>query len=204
MAKTKAKPKTAKTKAPVTNAAKTTRAATTKGATKATKKKGATARAATKATVKRFRVLLERHVTSEATGIRIPFDAQQVFGTRARVPVRGTINGYAFRGSIFPVGDGTHYMVVRRELREAAGVRGGQTIAVTLERDDEPRTVTPPADLARALKGNKDARAAWDKLSYTHQREYAEHIEDAKRPETRQRRIEKSIGMLAAGKKEPR
>ncbi len=102
--------------------------------------------------VKRFRVLLERHVTSEATGIVIPFDVPKVFGTRARVPVRGTINGYAFRGSIFPVGDGTHYMVVRKELREAAGVRGGQTIAVTLERDDEPRTVTPPADLARALK----------------------------------------------------
>ena len=188
--KAKTKKKTA-TKAPVTKAkateAKTARAATKKAATKATK---------------RFRVLLERHVTSEATGIRIPFDAQQVFGTRARVPVRGTINGYAFRGSIFPVGDGTHYMVVRKELREAAGVRSGQTIAVTLERDDEPRTVTPPADLARALRQNKDARAAWDKLSYTHRREYAELIEGAKRPETRQRRIEKTLSQLIAGKKE--
>ena len=178
----------AKTKAPVTNAAKTTRAATTtKGATKATK---------------RFRVLLERHTTSEATGIVIPFDVPKVFGTRARVPVRGTLNGYAFRGSIFPVGDGTHYMVVRKELREAAGVEGGQTIAVTLERDDEPRTVTPPADLARALKGNKEARAAWDELSYTHRREYAELIEGAKRPETRARRVEKAISQLLAGKKE--
>lgn len=195
MATTKAK--TAEKKAPVTKA-KTAKAKTAGAATK----KGATAKAATKATVKRFRVLLERHVTSEATGIRIPFDARKVFGTRARVPVRGTINGHAFRGSIFPVGDGTHYMVVRRELREAAGVEGGQTIAVTLERDDEPRTVTPPADLARALKGNKAARAAWDKLSYTHRREYAEAIEGAKRPETRQRRIEKTLSQLIAGKKE--
>ena len=167
----------------------------------ATTKKGATKKAATKAT-KRFRVLLERHATSEATGIVIPFDVLKVFGTRARVPVRGTLNGYAFRGSLFPVGDGTHYMVVRKELREAAGVEGGQTIAVTLERDDEPRTVTPPADLARALRQNKDARAAWDKLSYTHRREYAELIEGAKRPETRARRVEKALSQLAAGKKE--
>ena len=188
--------KTTKKKAPVTKA-KTAEAKTAR----ATKKKEATAKAATKAT-KRFRVLLERHVTSEATGISIPFDVPKVFGTRARVPVRGTINGYAFRGTIFPVGDGTHYMVVRKELREAAGVKGGQTIAVTLERDDEPRTVTPPADLARALRRDKDARAAWDKLSYTHRREYVELIEGAKRPETRARRVEKALSQLAAGKKE--
>jgi hypothetical protein len=195
MATTKAKTKAA-TKAPATKAtatgAKTARAATKKGAAK---------KAATKAT-KRFRVLLEKHVTSEATGIVIPFDVPKTFGTRARVPVRGKINGYAFRGSLFPVGDGTHYMVVRRELREAAGVRSGQTIAVTLERDDEPRTVPPPADLARALKRDKHARAAWDKLSYTHRREYAELSEGAKRPETRQRRVEKTISQLLAGKKE--
>lgn len=192
MATTKAKTKTAKTKAPMTKAAKKTRPET----------RPATTKGATKTAAKRFRVLLERHVTSEATGIRIPFDARKVFGTRARVPVRGTINGHAFRGSIFPAGDGTHYMVVRRELREAAGVEGGQTIAVTLERDDEPRTVTPPADLARALKQNKAARAAWDELSYTHRREYAELIEGAKRPETRARRVAKTISQLAAGKKE--
>lgn len=155
-----------------------------------------------KPATKRFRVLLEKHETSEATGIEIPFDAQKVFGTRARVPVRGTINGYAFRGSIFPMGGGKHYMVVRKQLREAAGVRGGETISMTLERDDEPRIVTPPDDLARALKANRDAQAAWDKLSYTHRREYAEAVEGAKRPETRERRIEKTISQLAAGKKE--
>ena len=184
--------------------ATTTKAKTTKTATKTAAKsatKSAT-KAATKTATKRFRVLLEKEKNSEATGIVVPFDAQAVFGTRARVPVRGTINGYAFRGSLFPVGDGTHYMVVRKELREAAGVRGGQTIADTLERDDEPRTVTPPADLLRALEGNRDARAAWDKLSYTHRREYAELIEGAKRPETRARRVEKTISQLLAGKKE--
>ena len=79
-----------------------------------------------------------------------------------------------------------------------------QTVPVTMERDTEPRVITPPADFARALKSNKDAQATWDKLSYTHRREHVEHIEEAKKPETRLRRIEKSVAALAAGRKEPR
>lgn len=163
------------------------------------------AKAAPRGTEKpqRFRVELEMEEGSVATGFGVPFDVQKVFGTRARVPVRGTINGAPFRTSLFPMG-GRHIMVVNQKLRAAAGVGPGQTVAVTLERDDEPRVVTPPADFARALKADEAARATWEKLSYTHRREYAEHIEDAKRPETRQRRIEKSIRMLAEGRKEPR
>src|SRR5215207_8334299 len=78
-------------------------------------------------------------------------------------------------------------------------VRGGETVPVTMERDTEGRVITPPADFARALKSNKEARAVWDQLSYTHRREHARHIEESKKPETRARRIEKSIALLAAG-----
>ncbi len=131
----------------------------------------------------------------------LPFDVEKVFGTRARVPVRGTINGFPFRSSIFPTGDGHHYMVLNKEVRAGAKVKGGDTISVQMERDDEPRTITPPAELARALKANKAAHAAWEKLSYTHQKEYASAVEEAKRPETRARRVEKTITELAAGKK---
>ncbi|HEV3470272.1 MAG TPA: YdeI/OmpD-associated family protein [Pyrinomonadaceae bacterium] len=151
----------------------------------------------------RFRVQLETQAGTELAAFGVPFDVQKVFGTRARVPVRGTINGTPFRSSLSPMG-GRHIMPVNRKLREAAGVRGGETVTVTMERDTEPRVVTPPEDFARALRSNKDARANWEKLSYTHQREYAEHVEDAKRPETRQRRIEKSIALLAAGGEGPR
>ena len=152
-------------------------------------------------TARRFRVRLEQHERSEATIINIPFDVENTFGTRARVPVRGTINGFAFRSSIFPSGDGTHYMVVNKGVRAGAGVKGGQMVSVVIERDEEPRTVTPPADFARSLKANKRAREAWDKLSYTHRKEHARAIEEAKRPETRQRRIEKAIAQLAEEKK---
>ncbi|MBA3322625.1 MAG: DUF1905 domain-containing protein [Pyrinomonadaceae bacterium] len=118
---------------------------------------------------KHFRVLLEKHEHSEATGITIPFDVFKVFGTRARLPVRGTINGHPFRSSLSPMG-GCHMMPVNKELRAGANVKAGDTVAVALERDDEPRTITPPADLARALQSNKVAQAAWDKLSYTPER----------------------------------
>jgi Bacteriocin-protection, YdeI or OmpD-Associated/Domain of unknown function (DUF1905) len=179
---------------------------TTKAATKtATKKAGAkaSAGAAAKSAVKRFRVLVEREEGSEVCGISIPFDVEKTFGTRGRVPVRGTLNGAPFRSSLFPMG-GCHFMPINRKLREASGVRGGETVPVTIERDTEERVITPPTDLARALKSNTEAQATWDKLSYTHRREHVEHIEDAKKPETRQRRLEKSIALLAAGKKEPR
>jgi hypothetical protein len=179
--------------------------ATKKAATKsgARAPEAATKKAA-KSTVKRFRAVVERREGGEVCSINIPFDVEKTFGGRNRVPVRGTINGAPFRSSVFRMGGDCHFMVVNRRLREAAGVTGGETVPVRMERDDAPRTVTPPPDFARALKASKEARATWDKLSFTHQREHVEHIEGAKKPETRQRRIENSIQLLAAGKKETR
>ena len=153
------------------------------------------------ATKKRFRVLLEKYEGMDATSFHIPFDVKEAFGTRARVPVRGTINGFPFRSSIFPEREGRHYMVVNRETRAGANLKGGEEIDVVMERDEEPRTITPPPDLARALKANREARAAWEKLSYTHQKEYAKAIEGAKKPETRERRIERALTELSAGKR---
>ena len=74
-------------------------------------------KAAAKSPVKRFRAKLEQDDSSTATAVTIPFDVEKTFGTRARVPVRGTINGFPFRTSIFPMG-GCHLMVVNRQLRE--------------------------------------------------------------------------------------
>lgn len=175
--------------------------AATKPKTKTAAKKS-TKKSAPQGTEKpqRFRIKLEGYEGSEAAGFCVPFDVPKVFGTWARVPVRGTINGTPYRSPISPMRGG-HLMVVNRKLREASGVGAGQT--VTMERDTEPRVVTPHEDFARAIRADRAARAAWEKLSYTHQREYAEHVADAKRPETRQRRIEKSIALLAAGRKEP-
>lgn len=153
------------------------------------------------ATKKRFRVLLESHMGTQAAWFYIPFDVPEAFGTRARVAVRGTLNSHPFRSSVFPTGDGRHYMVVNKEMREAAKVEAGDTVSFLMERDDEPRVVTPPPELARALRANKAAKGVWDKLSYTRRKEYAQSVADAKRPETRARRIEKAITELSAVKK---
>src|SRR5215211_2336453 len=148
-------------------------------ATKASAKKTASKTVA-KSPVKRFRAVVERKEGGEVCSIDIPFDVEKTFGARGRVPVRGTLDGAPFRSSVFRMGGDCHFMVVNRRMREASGVSGGEAVSVTIERDTEPRVITPPADFARALKANKEARAVWDKLSYTHRREHVENVEGAK------------------------
>lgn len=151
----------------------------------------------------RFKVKLERHKDSQVLHVYLPFDVSGAFGTRARVAVKGTINGFPFRSSIFPMGPtggGRFYMVVNREMREGAKVKGGDIAEFVMEKDDAPRTIETPAELVKALRANQAAKDAWDKLSYTHRKEYVQAIEEAKKPETRRRRIEKAIEMLAASK----
>jgi hypothetical protein len=126
----------------------------------------------------------------------IPFNVEKTFGAKGRVAVRGTINGVAYRSSIMPRGDGTHYMAVNQTIRAAAGAGIGDTVKVVMEPDTATRTVTVPPYLKTAL-----AAAAHDKtfaaLSYSHRKELVDWIAQAKKPETRARRIEKCLQMLA-------
>jgi bifunctional DNA-binding transcriptional regulator/antitoxin component of YhaV-PrlF toxin-antitoxin module len=132
--------------------------------------------------------------TLEGPGVEVPFDVRAEFG-RARPPVRGTIEGVPFRSTVMVYG-GRSYLGFRRELREEAGVDDGDTVTIEVERDDEPRVVTVPDDLAAALARDPAAQAKWDRLSYTHRREHVEAIEAAKREETRRRRVEGALDML--------
>lgn len=141
-----------------------------------------------------FETTLEKHESMDATGIYIPFDVEQVFGAK-QVPVKVLINGIENRSTIVRRG-GKYMMVVPKHFRDAAGVKAGETITVEMERDTEPRTVEPPPDLLDALNENAQAKAVWEKLSYTHQKEYANAVLESKKPETRSRRIEKTIEEL--------
>ncbi len=118
------------------------------------------------------------------------------FGVRGRVPVTGSLNGYKFRSSIFPTGDGAHFMAVNREVRAGAGVAVGDRVKVAMELDTKPRTVALAPDVNKALSKSKAVRASFDKLSYTHRKEYVEWIEAAKRQETRACRIEEVVKRL--------
>jgi hypothetical protein len=123
--------------------------------------------------------------------IPIPFDPKAVFG-RVRAPVKVTLNGYTYRSTIAAMG-GPPGIPLRRSNREAAGLEGGETLEVRLDLDMDIREVKPPADLLRALKTAPPAWHRWRELSYSHQREYAESIDGAKKPETRLRRIQAAV-----------
>ena len=128
--------------------------------------------------------------------IPVTFDPKPVFG-KVRAPVKVTLNRYTYRSTIADMGNGP-CIPLRRSNREAAGLEGGEKLNVTLQLDEEKREVKPPAELVKALKAAPPAWDRWRELSYSHQREYAESIEQAKKPETRARRIDGAVRMIAA------
>jgi len=143
-------------------------------------------------TAQRFETVLERR--GQGAVVVVPFDVRAEYG-QARPPVRGTVNGHPFRTTV-AVYSRRFYLGFRREVREAAGIDFGDTVTIDLERDDEPREVAVPDDLAAALASDPGARETWDRLSYTHRREHVEAIEEAKREDTRRRRIEAALALL--------
>jgi hypothetical protein len=134
--------------------------------------------------------------------IPLTFDPKSVFG-KVRAPVKVTVNGYTYRSTIAAMG-GPPCIPLRKSNREAAGLEGGETIRVRLDLDEEKREITPPADLARALKAVPPAWERWQELSYSHQREYVEAVEEAKKPETRARRINGAVEMIRVRPKRKR
>jgi hypothetical protein len=133
-----------------------------------------------------------------ATGIEIPSAVVEALGSGKRPPVTVTINGYSYRNTIAVMG-GMFLVGVSAEHRAGAGVKAGDMLDVMLTVDTAPREVEVPADFATALANDKVAKAAFDKMSYSHKRQHTLAIEDAKTAETRARRIEKSIAMLNQG-----
>jgi hypothetical protein len=131
----------------------------------------------------------------------VPFDAREVFG-QARPPVRGTVNGTQFRGRL-AVYDGVAVLGLRREIREAARIDAGDAVDVVLEFDDAPREVQLPAELVAVLAQDDEARAAFHALAFTHQREYAAWVGEAKRQETRDSRAARVAQILRGDTKHP-
>ena len=145
-----------------------------------------------------FETVLIKHDKLDATGIEIPFDVEAVFGAK-RVPVKAVINKTEYRGSIVRMG-GKYMLGIPKAFREAAGINAGEHIVVTVERDTAERTVAVPDDFAAALASG-GLRETFDAMSYTHRKEHVRAIEEAKAPETRLRRIEKAVNMIAATRK---
>ena len=131
-------------------------------------------------------------------GIVVPEEIALSFDRGKRVPVVVTIDGgYSYRNTITRMG-GQYLISFNAETRKATGRGAGDEVEVTLEVDDQPRTVEPPEALAAALADNPDAAKTWSALSYSKQRQHAESIAGAKTEETRQRRLAKTLGALTA------
>ena len=144
-----------------------------------------------------FSVELER-VGKSSARLRVPVDLKDIYG-RARPPLKVTIGEHTWRTTPGVYG-GVAYIGLNKGVRSAAGVDAGDRVRVTMELDSEPRTVAVPADLEAALRADPEATAAFAKLSFTHQREYVEWVEEAKRSETRARRIERTVDGVRQGK----
>jgi len=108
------------------------------------------------------------------------------------------IAGQPYRGSLMPMGDGTYCLGVLKSIQAAAGVGSGDAVEVSLELDIAPRVVEPPPDLARVIAVDEKMSASWEKLSFTNKKEMARSLEEAKKPETRERHLKAAIAKLRA------
>ena len=130
------------------------------------------------------------------TLVPVPRQVAAKLGLKGMPKVHAVIAGQPYRGSLMPMGDGTYCLGVLKSIQEAAGVKQGDTVTVELELDKAPRVVELSADLAKAIARDKKASAAWDKLSFTNKKEMARGLEEAKKPETRERRLAAAIAQL--------
>jgi Bacteriocin-protection, YdeI or OmpD-Associated/Domain of unknown function (DUF1905) len=131
-------------------------------------------------------------------GLEVPPGVVEALGGGKRPRVTITINGHSWKSRV-AIMRGRYLLGLSNANRQAAGVATGDEVEVEVEFDAEPPVVAEPADFARALDADPVARAAYDRLAYSHKREHVRAIETAKKPETRRRRIEKAVAMLRAG-----
>ena len=134
-----------------------------------------------------------------ATGIQVPNEVVESLGAGKRPPVRVTINGYTYRNTIAVMG-GMFMVGVAAEHREKARVAGGDQIDVEIELDTAPREPAVPLDFSTALATEPAARRSFESLSYSRKQAIVLPIEQAKTPETRQRRIDKALVALKEGR----
>ncbi len=130
--------------------------------------------------------------------VPVPRDVAARLGLKGMPKIQAVIAGQPYRGSLMPMGDGTYCLGVLKSIQAAAGVGFGDTVEVMLDLDTAPRLITPPPDLARALARDKKMALRWDKLSFTDKKEMALSLTEAKKPETRERRLAVALEKLRA------
>jgi hypothetical protein len=144
----------------------------------------------------------EASVGTGGAYVLFPYDVEKEFGTKGRVAVKATLCGAPYAGSLIKYGQPQHMLCVLRSIRDQIGKGPGDTVDVVVWKDEEARTVEIPVAFKTLLK-KEGLLTGFEKLSYTHRKEYVRWIEEAKKEETRQNRITKAIAMLRTGVKTP-
>jgi len=149
----------------------------------------------------KFKATIQAGIGGGAAVI-FPYDVEKEFGTRARVAVKSTFDGVPYIGSLVRCGATSHMLGVLKDIREQIGKGPGDVIEVEVWKDEAERTVEAPAEFQR-LMNREGLLAVFEKLSYTNRKEYCRWITEARKEETRQMRLARSIEMLRKGVKTP-
>jgi len=149
---------------------------------------------------RKFKAKLKRPDTPGSwTYVDVPCDVEQVFGHKGQVKVKGTIDSYPYRSSAMPNGDGSHFLVVSKTIRDNIGAKQGDSVQVVMDVDTHPCTAEIPDDFQQALDRQSVAKAIFEKFSYSRQSEYVAWIESAKTDKTRISRIQSAVDRIARG-----
>lgn len=140
---------------------------------------------------------------TEALSIDFPFDVFELYGAKGQVKVKVTYDGVPYQGSLAKMGTDCHWLLVRKDIRKLIGKNAGDTVKVTVQRDLEERMVDMPDELIALLAEHPPLQQFFDQLSFTNRKEYARWISDAKRPETKAKRLVETLEKLQLGKKNP-
>ncbi len=143
-----------------------------------------------------FDALIIKHDSIDAAFIEFPYDVEKEFGVKGQVKVNAFFDGYEYRGSLAKMGHHCHCLGITQKIRKEINKQPGDTVHVVLTKDEVARIVEIPEDFRKSLDENEKAKEAFSRLSYTKQREMTLWIASAKKMETREKRIEKSMEQL--------
>ena len=150
-----------------------------------------------------FNAVIEKHDNMDAAYIKFPYNVHEIYGVRGQVKVKAWFDGVLYRGSLATMGYGFHFLGVTKAIRKKIGKQPGESVHVIIERDFEERIIDIPEDLLVLLNQNPEIKEYFNSLAFSHRMEYSNWILEAKKTETRQNRLLKTIELLAIKKKNP-
>ena len=150
----------------------------------------------------KFSAIIQQNGEMNAAFVEFPFSTEELFNKKGQVKIKALFDGRVeYRGSLAKMKSDCHILGLTQEVRKQLGKTFGDQVSVSLTEDKEERVVEIAEDIVSVFNENPEAKTLFDKMSYTHKKEYIRWIEEAKKPETRENRKIKMIQMILNGKK---